>query len=416
MTEECMRRLACLLCLACFAPAVAHASGGFEIDEQSAPAVGMAGAYTAIADDPSAIYSNPAGLAQQPGLGILAGGHVIVARTHISPDGLTLWHPAALPTIYVAQRFLHRFSVGVGIFTNFGEHFDYPRDWRGRFIGHFVDVTTATINPTLALRITDWLAVGGGVDIVRATLDLYRTLNFGGGEGDLHVGISDFAVGGNVGVIGQLIPNHLRIGFSYRTRIDLDFSGEGAISAPAELRAQTGGLQHARLSLPLPHNFAAGLAGFVGHLVVSAEVKVSIWRDLQQLTLTLTDPAAPGSSPTSDNVVANLHNTWGLRVGAQYGFANDRWRVRLGGGFDTSPVPLSTLGPLVPDTHRALVSVGAGFKWRWLALDIAYMAVFLLERTSTNPDLKASYETFGQVISGSATVRLPDLWDRSRER
>src|SRR4051812_7943397 len=82
----------------------AWASGGFEFDEQSAPAVGMAGAQTAIADDPSAVYSNPAGLALQPGFGTLAGGNIIIARTHVSPDNVTLWYPAVTPTVYITQR------------------------------------------------------------------------------------------------------------------------------------------------------------------------------------------------------------------------------------------------------------------------------------------------------------------------
>jgi long-chain fatty acid transport protein len=415
MRENRMRRLARLLCLACLVPATAHASGGFELDEQSAASVGMAGAHTAVANDPAAIYFNPAGLALQPGFGALLGGHVIVARTHISPDNITLWHPAVTGTMFVAQRFLNRFSVGVGAFSNFGEHFDYPRGWRGRFVGYFIDITTLTINPTLALRIVDWLAVGGGVDIVPASLDLYRAINFGGGEGSIHVGMTDVGVGGNVGVLARLFHNHLNLGVSYRTRINLEFEGDGAISAPAELRAATGGLQRARVFMPLPHNFAIGLAGFVGHLVVSAEVKVTIWSDLQQLTLTLTDPAAgPGMSPTTDTTVVNFHDTWALRAGAQYGFLDERLRVRLGGGYDTTPVPLSTLGPLAPDCNRALVSVGVGLQWRWLALDAGYLAVFLIERTSTNPDLKATYETFGQVISASATVRLPEWWDRPR--
>src|SRR3954451_7898666 len=103
--------LACVL-VSALAPA-AFASGGFEIDEQSAPGVGMAGAQTAIADDPSAIYYNPAGLGFQPGFGALIGGNLIIARTHVSPDGVTLWHTAFAPTVFVAQRIGSHVAFGV---------------------------------------------------------------------------------------------------------------------------------------------------------------------------------------------------------------------------------------------------------------------------------------------------------------
>jgi long-chain fatty acid transport protein len=410
-------RHALLICLAvavCLAPAPpAHASGGFEIDEHSAPAVGMAGTQTAIADDPSAIFSNPAGLAFQPGFGALLGGNLIIARTHVSPDGITLWHPAVEPTLFVAQRLGRHLAVGLGAFSNFDEHFEFPSQWRGRFIGYFVDITTATINPTLAIRLFPWLAIGGGVDVVPANFEIFRALSFGGGEGNIHVAGNDVGVGGNVGLLLSAVPRYLSFGVSYRTRVDLDFTGHGAISAPAEVRAATGGLQLARLSLLLPHNFSIGLAGFIEHLTVSAEVKVSIWREIDRLTVTLTDPAAPtGAMPTNESLQIALHNTWAVRAGAQYGFLGDRLRVRIGGGYDQSPVPSSTLGPLLPDTERVLVSAGVGVRWRWLSLDLGYLAVFLLRRSSENPDLLASYGTFAQVISLTGTVRWPHVLQR----
>ena len=60
-----------LVLLAVFSPAAAQAAG-FGIYEQGARAMGTAGAFTARADDPSAIYFNPAGLAH------LEGGSLLV--------------------------------------------------------------------------------------------------------------------------------------------------------------------------------------------------------------------------------------------------------------------------------------------------------------------------------------------------
>jgi long-chain fatty acid transport protein len=385
----------------------ARASGGFQIDEQSAAGVGMAGAQTAIADDPSAIYYNPAGLGFQPGFGALIGGNLIIARTHVSPDALTLWHTAFAPTVFIAQRIGSHVAFGVGLFSNFGEHFEYSPVWRGRLAGYMIDITTATVQPTLALRPLSWLSIGVGLDVVPASLELFRGLNFGGGEGNVHVGASAVGIGGNFGLLLELVPHRLNFGFSYRSRVDLDYTGHGSISAPAELRAMTGGLQTASVTLPLPHNFSVATGVFVGHLSLDAELKVSIWRDLSTLQLTLTDPAAPaGTMPTVDALVLNFHNTWAIRAGGQYAFSRDRVRVRLGAGYDTSPVPTSTLGPLAPDTNRVLVSGGIGVFYRWVTVDLGYMAVFLLKTTSTNPELIATYQSFGQVISLSATVRL----------
>ena len=52
-------------------------ASGFMIPEQGAKASSMAGAFTAIADDPSAIFYNVAGIAQQRRLSGIAGATFI---------------------------------------------------------------------------------------------------------------------------------------------------------------------------------------------------------------------------------------------------------------------------------------------------------------------------------------------------
>lgn len=387
----------------------AWATGGIQIEEQSAPATAMAGAQTAVANDPAAIFYNPAGLGFQRGFGLQLGGEIIVANTKVSPDHLSLTHTSVIPNFYVAQRFGRHVALGIGGFANMGEHFDYPSGWRGRFEGFFIDVTTYTFNPTLAIRLLPGLSLGVGLDVTPGSVELYRGIQFGGGEGSVHVGANGTAVGGNVGLLLELVPRHFRFGVAYRSRADLDLDGHGAISAPPELRDLTGGRLIANSKLVLPHNFSVGMAGFIGHLILSGDLKVTIWRDLDVVSVKLTDPAAPpGTPPTVDSIVLSAHNSWALRFGAQYGFLDDRLRVRLGTGYDTTPVPRVTLGPLLPDTNRALVSGGLGLHWSWLDLDIAYMAVILFKETSTNPNLIATYRSYGNVISGSATIRFED--------
>jgi long-chain fatty acid transport protein len=387
---------------------VAHATGGIQIDEQSATGLGMAGAQVAIADDPAAIFYNPAGLGFQPGLGLLGGFNLYYVRTHVAPDNIALNHASAAPIGYASLRVGRHLAFGVGSFANMGEHFEYPPNWRGRFVGYEVDVLTATIQPTLAIRIVPWLSVGAGLDIVPASFEIFRAINFGGGEGNVHVGANAVGVGGNVGLLLELIPHHLRLGMHYRSRVDLDFTGHGAISAPPEVRSMTGGLLSARTTIILPHNFSIGTGLILGHFVADAEVKVSIWRDLQALTVTLTDPAAPpGTPPITASQPLLLHNDWAIRGGVQYGFLpNERLRVRLGAGYDSTPLPTVTLDPLLPDTNRILVSGGLGWRWSWGSVDFGYMFVWLVRTTSTDPNLIATYQSMGHVFSLTGSLRL----------
>ena len=223
---------------------VAHAGGGIELDEHDAKGVGTAGAQTAIADNPAAVYYNPAGLAFQPGFGAEAGGNLIIARTHVDPDNITLWHPVLAPHFYLSQRFGKYVAFGIGMFAEYGEHFDFGSTWRGRFQGYFVDLTTANINPNLAFRLTPWLAIGGGLDIVLGSIDLYRALQFGGAEGGLHIGGDALGFGGNVAILVKLIPDHLNLGFSYRSHGDLKLADAAYDTALKLNPKHTGALEY----------------------------------------------------------------------------------------------------------------------------------------------------------------------------
>ena len=52
-------------------------AGGFQINEHGAKAMGMGGAFTAVANDASAIYWNPAGLTQMTGTQFMLGTTLI---------------------------------------------------------------------------------------------------------------------------------------------------------------------------------------------------------------------------------------------------------------------------------------------------------------------------------------------------
>ena len=62
---------------------------GFYNPDQAARAQGLADAFVAQADDPSALFYNPAGIVQLPGTQILGGGHLVWPKIEYqSPAGL----------------------------------------------------------------------------------------------------------------------------------------------------------------------------------------------------------------------------------------------------------------------------------------------------------------------------------------
>ncbi|HXU71825.1 MAG TPA: outer membrane protein transport protein [Polyangia bacterium] len=394
-------------------------AGGIEIDEQSARATGTAAAQTAVANDPSAIFYNPAGLVDQPGFNALAGGSLIYTFTRAQPvDALTsapvgpsytATHIALLPNLFLSQRLGKKIALGFGVFTEWGEHFGWPTTWPGRFIGQFVDVTTATFDISVSVRLLPFLSIGGGIDVIPGQVDIYRALNFGAAEGSIHAGMDGVGVGGNVGFLVDIVPKYLRLGVMYRSRVDLDLDGHAGISAPVEIAAASSTTrQLAHTTLVLPHTLAFGLSMHPSKiLTLSGDLRVTLWRDLQTLTLTITDPAAPpGTTPQTQAIALMLHNSWAIRFGGELRVLDQHVHLRLGLGYDQTPLPVVALGPLLPDEQRFEVAAGLGWhEHRW-ALDIGYMAVILFKNTSTNPDFRAAYDSNGHVITGTLTVHF----------
>ncbi len=405
------------------APALAY-GGGFELTEQSPAGVGTAGAQTAESDDPGAIYYNPARMTYQKGLGLLGGVNVIHADTHVSPtagqgkpaDSIST--PVA-PTLYGVQRIGSHFAIGVGSFANFANVASWPSgpDFGGRFLGYQLNLTTLTINPAVAFRPLPWLALGFGLDIVPATFEVRQSLNFGSAEGDVHASGSATGVGGNIGLFIRIVPRWLDFAFAYRSAVDLDFSGHAALVIPPELASMAASYQNAKTSFTLPHNFSFALGShLMKHLTADLDVHLTLWDVFKSLTLTLTDPnAAPGTPPTVQGQPLDFHISYGIRLGFEYRAFDEKLRVRLGGGYDRTPIPAKTLGPLAPDGDRGIVSVGIGYHPGVIGIDVSYMAVILPQRTSTNPAYPANYSSLGHVVAIGGTLHFDEFGGRLNE-
>lgn len=407
-----MRRIIAFITLVA-SPRALYA-GGFELAEQSPAGVATVGAQTAVAADAATVYYNPAGMAFQPGLGALAGGNLGFINTQVEagqtvrPD-----HVAFGPTVYAAQRLGRHFAVGVGGFAQWAEHFDYPRDWLGRYLGTFVDLTTYTFNVNVAYRPIERVSVAVGLMVTPGSAQIRQAVNFGGADGELNFGGTAWGVGGNAAVLVDIVPRYLRFGYSYRSRQDMDFSGDAALRVPPELAAMAMGPAPTRgdVTIVLPHNMTFGLATSpVDRLTISTDIRYTLWSDAQALSLALSDSA--GTQLMTRNVPLQLSDSVGVRIGGEYRLVQGRLPIRLGVGWDNTPVPPQTLSPLFPDTDRVLVSGGIGYHASWWSIEGGYLAAILLKETATNPGLTATYSNVAHVVSVALSLRLANLGGR----
>ena len=150
------------------------------IQGQGTAASGMGNAFSAQADDPSALHYNPAGMTQLRGVefmtgALLSGG----TTTFTSPTGVTAtgdrdgslaWPP---PThLYLTAnlkdlgiRAFGDLTAGIGVTVPFGSVTRWPNDGPFRTATTFNTLPLLDIKPTVAYRLTNDLSIGLGADI-----------------------------------------------------------------------------------------------------------------------------------------------------------------------------------------------------------------------------------------------------------
>jgi len=165
----------------------------FSIAEQGAKAPGMGTAFTSIADDGSAFYYNPAGIAFQPGTHMEMDAIAVVGLFRFFPSatqpGVTVpangysgsVKPHFIPVgnMALTKQLSPRLTVGFGVyvpfglsanFTNFNDGDPAVTKYPGRFAGTRAALQTYWIQPTVAYKVTPNSSIAVGIALVHTHL------------------------------------------------------------------------------------------------------------------------------------------------------------------------------------------------------------------------------------------------------
>ncbi len=375
----------------------AHAAG-IQIFEQSPSGQGNAFAgAAAVAEDASTIFFNPAGMAFLDGSQVVGGLHIIIPRARFenggslnpvgapqpgtqSIDGGAL---AVVPNFYVAHALTDRLWLGFGANSPFGLVTDYDTQWVGRYQADRSELTTINLNPSIAYRVTDWLSLAAGFDLVYADALLSNAVDFGallGAPGTLdgnsEVLGDDWAPSWNVGVMLQPFEG-TRIGLAYRHKSVLHLRGNADFLVPAGAAAVLAGGAfidtgvRAKITMPETATLAV-YQQVTPELEVFADVTWTRWTRFQQLVVVFDNPLQPASV-----LQLNWNNTFRVAGGLNYK-VGDRSKLRFGFAYDPSPVTDFNRGPRIPDDDRYWFSVGYSLEvLDGLSLDVAFTHILV---------------------------------------
>jgi len=391
--------LLCSLALAGIVPLSYGA--GFLIYEHGASAMAMAGAFISLANDPSAIFHNPAGIAWLKGTQIYTGTTLISSKGSLSlPNWLDsrfktvdqksqLFYPS---TFYISHKFSDRVAAGFGFFTPYGLGTEWPKDYPLRYIAYKDDMKTFFFNPAIALKLSENFSLGLGVSYIYSTIafDLVELVNLkplnpflGSYDVPVHLEANGDAWGFNAGALYK--GENFSFGLNWRSGFKIKFEGDLTLDTaniPAAVRSAfpTGGT--AETSFEFPHILGAGLSfNLTQQLLLSADIHYVLWSSFDQYVV---EVGVPGFA--NKEVSENWKDSFLFRGGLEYKL-NESFALRAGLLHDQTPQPVESMDPVLPDAKRWALTGGFGYKKGYFVLDLAYQLELFSDRTSPNRNI-----------------------------
>lgn len=433
-------RVCAALLLAC---ATAQADS-YRLPYQGTAAAGQGEAFAAQADDASALYYNPAGLARLKGVQVSAGMSLVggdvqftskTGQKYYADFGGDFAFPAPSNFYLTANlkdlgfNALGPLTLGLGVTSPYG----LAARWNGTT--PFTSIVTRArlpmldIKPTLAYAVNDMIAFGLG-------LDIYTFASFIGSGGlelnALVPGVASTQINGNgtmVGYNASLLVTPwrneagqplLNVGFVYRSGGDFGLNGTYIVNGAMMAKAKT--------ALTLPDIFVGAVAGWPirdrsHEWKIEYDMEFVQWSAVKTVDIYL-------SSGQEMHIPQNWHSIYTASLGTEFKWLESSvlpdWDIALRAGYQHSnnPIPDYTFSPQLADNTWDGVAIGLGlscrdkgrflgllecgnndnkaFTARRMGLDLAFQAFFYTPRyvaANIQPSAEGRYQNSAFVGS-----------------
>ncbi len=411
-------------------------AGGFALSGVGSRATSMGGAFRGMADDGTAMFWNPAGLA------FLNQNEVSLGATVIQPN--SKWtNTAPLPGFSMTEitaenkmkAFPSLFGVyaknpnavfGLGVYVPYGlgatwDAYNLPTTMPGIPAGATLDwsagfpvnemsssVSVIDVHPTIGYKIANNLSFGMGISVMYGSIDLSQvkpsatssyyvptTFDMSG---------TGVGFGGNAGIMYKPCSK-MSLGFNGRFPTNIPMTGDAEIQLwlnnyvnyqvwgnnPAFLVPATyGGTENIEATLKLPGELGLGASfDVMPNLTLNLDYAYTMWERLDAVTVEMDNPIVVlAGHPTmqqsiSETVITfDWKNTSRVSLGAEYRLGSAA--LRAGFYYDQTPIEEATQLPTLSDIGDKMSgNIGFGKSFGRWTLDLNGQYVMFPERTVT---------------------------------
>ena len=303
-------------------------------------------AFTATADNPSAIFYNGAGLTQIEGTQI-HGNLFTVSLNYSSKSNRAKdylddkWQ--AVPSLFVSHHIANSpLTVGFGVYSPFGlgakwsSGADIVLDPR---VPYEADLVYSKYHVVVAWKTTDELSLSSGLSYDYTDIQVKsNALEYEG---------NDNTLGFSIAALWQPSPQH-SFGLNYQAKTEVTYDGTSTIVNIGKYKSKS--------DLTYPESIIFGYS-FRPNQKWNIEFNVdwTNWDRVDDLVIKGL-PSVLGAAPSYE-LKWNSSFIWEL--GATH-YLKDGWIISAGYTFIENAVPEKTLLPIVPDSDRHAFSIGFG--------------------------------------------------------
>ena len=384
-------RTAILSCALGFMVVNTGYADGYRNPPPTAEGIGKSGANMVFVDDASAIFYNPANLADLDSASAVLG--LTLARsetTYTSGYPLPAVSPeddwVALPNLFIGAPIgTNGLAVGLGISTPFGQGTTYNKNDLVNIPGFLLGVPPAihegtialiNFNPTVAYRINDSVSIAVGADLFYSTLNFKQFYPWSAigpippfgtpPDQDVEADGDGYGFGGNAAITWNLTDKQ-KLALTYRSEVKVEYEGD--------LTVQPSGVPFPPLPLLNSSSFAMDItypteigAGY--GIVLAEDIRLEaslVWTEWSVNQSLNADLGVNGTLA----VPQNWEDTFVYRIGGDWQL-DENWNICAGYAFIENPIPNSTMAPVLPDADRHALSLGFGYTTGSHTFDAAY--------------------------------------------
>ncbi|MDP3043567.1 MAG: outer membrane protein transport protein [bacterium] len=354
---------------------------------------GLGGAGTAIANDASCFYYNPALLSSSGDFAQMGMDYIYASIKYKDPDGKEYKSDAGkyfVPLFGVNYKLNEKVNFGLGIVTPycFGSDFKQRLDM-------FSKLSLTEIAPAVSYKITDRFILGASVKLGLGKIELSQPVY----AGNMKIGALDSEADGHgysfqIGALWQ--PNDwLNLGASYQSKTRIELEGGADLVSP--LLGNLSNNFSAVFYFPARYNVGVGIK--TGKFLIAA--------DVVRFDYSATDHIDVNYEQWQDEKLAlNWKSNTYYALGVEYS-VNNAIKLRGGGAYQKAVIPDSTVNPATPDMDGWLVGCGIGWQGNNFGVDISYLHCWGNKREIAAPNQGAGeYKAAVDIVSVAVIYRF----------